>query len=154
MKDDSFINLSYFLSVENTYNEALNLFDNKFKAEPKFKDRIKDNDSDMTKTYNNTPTKIGINNEIKNMENIKGKITKKIIQRKTDSKIINGGIDNNLLNYSLNSYIENNETKKIPNFNLNKNNNKNFQKNIMNIEALNNAPKILNNLESEKKNKL
>ena len=151
MKDDSFINLSYFLSVENTYNEALNLFDNKFKAEPKFKDRIKDNDSDMTKTYNNTPTKIGINNEIKNMENIKGKITKKIIQRKTDSKIINGGIDNNLLNYSLNSYIENNETKKIPNFNLNKNNNKNFQNNIMNIEALNNAPTILNNLESEKK---
>ena len=122
MKDDNFINLIYLLSIENIYNEALNSFDV--------------NSINNSKTTNNKINNVGNNNdninnyEINNTKNSEeGKVTKKIINRKNESKIINGGI-----NFNVNAYNAKNEIINKTNYNLNitqRNIKKNSQNKIM-----------------------
>ena len=143
MKDDNFINLIYLLSIENIYNEALNSFDV--------------NSINNSKTTNNKINNVGNNNdninnyEINNTKNSEeGKVTKKIIKRKNESKIINGGI-----NFNINAYNAKNEIINKTNYNLNitqRNIKKNFQNKIMVKQPTDKNQKISQNFQIENNN--
>ena len=102
MKDDSFINLNYFLSIESTFNEALNSYNLNKEKSPNVK-------KVLNNQLNNKIVKSN-NKNSDNPENIQGRITKKIISRKNDSNIINGG-NFNIEKYKINS--NGNEEKKL-----------------------------------------
>ena len=73
MKDDSFINLNYFLSIESTFNEALNSYNLNKEKSPNVK-------KVLNNQLNNKIVKSN-NKNSDNPENIQGRITKKIISR-------------------------------------------------------------------------
>ena len=145
MKDDSFINLLYLLSVENNYNETLNSFNNNSINNPKTTNNNLNNDLNKVGNSNDNINK----NEINNLKNFQeGIVTKKIIKRKNDSKIINGGI-----NSSINAYNTKNEIISKTDFNLNisqRNIKKNLQNNkIMIKRPTDNNQKISNTFQIE-----
>ena len=145
MKDDSFINLLYLLSVENNYNETLNSFNNNSINNPKTTNNNLNNDLNKVGNSNDNINK----NEINNLKNFQeGIVTKKIIKRKNDSKIINGGI-----NSSINAYNTKNEIISKTYFNLNisqRNIKKNLQNNkIMIKRPTDNNQKISNTFQIE-----
>ena len=90
MKDNSFINLNYLLTIEKNNNDVLNTFHlnstNNFnlKTEKNILNKQKEiSGYEEIKTCNN--------NENSNINDKQGRITKKIIRRKNKSIIINGG---------------------------------------------------------------
>ena len=90
MKDNSFINLNYLLTIEKNNNDVLNTFQlnstNNFnhKTEKNILNKQKEKSGyEEIKTCNN--------NENSNINDKQGRITKKIIRRKNKSIIINGG---------------------------------------------------------------
>ena len=103
MKDDSFINLLYLLSVENNYNEALNSFNNNSMNNPKTTNNNLNNDLNKVGNSNDNINK----NEINKLKNTQeGIVTKKIIKRKNDSKIINGGINSSINAYNTKNALQ------------------------------------------------
>ena len=104
MKDDSFINLIYFLSIEKNTSYNINSVINK---KQKTSSDILNNQNKLNDKNN---IKSNINNENNNLD-IKQRITKKLISRKNEY-IINGGIINNETKYNtMNNFtIQNNNT--------------------------------------------
>ena len=156
MKDDSFINLIYFLAVENIYNDALNSFKMNSVADSQNKTSIHNLDEQNKLNDNN------INDKNNNLENKQGRITKKIIKRKNDLFIVNGGIINNESNIKINTNINYNnnknkiekQTDSIRTFNSKTINNKKIQYKIETKDILNDSRKQSHNLISEKNNKI
>ena len=137
MKDNSFVNLIYFLSIENNFNSAfnsiynLNLNDNKniTNNEKYFKSNsiniLNSNQASINKVNS-----ININNNAsgninKNLENPQMRISKKIIKRKPENNSINGGVFNteNKIDLKINTNLNPNKVQN--NLNINKLNNSN-----------------------------
>ena len=138
MKDDSFINLIYFLSEENTIIPCNLLSKNEPNQKTSFNKIIEQN-----KQNDDNNIKSNINIENNNLEN-KQRITKKIISRKNE-KIINGGVFNNEINSNImnnmaninNNIISNNTKLNNKSISQNKTINKqSFRKNLN--QSLNN----------------
>ena len=152
MKDDSFVNLIYFLSIENEFNNSfISLKDINLNNPLNMRKSFINNSLAFNPNKNgfvkvNTINKPEINNDNNNNESQKGRITKKIIKRKTDnSDVINGGIVNTENEKKL-IKIKNNEITK-ENCTLIENKNSNNQNNLKHINYnLNN-----NNTNSNKK---
>ena len=157
MKDDSFVNFMYFLSVENYFNKNFILN----------KNNNLNNSTIIKKTNknliinsclignNNITNKIANNNtngNIKNADITKGRITKKIIKRKNDN-CINGGIFNtdnedkiSNIKPNLNIKSDNTLTDNLNNINNKKNNIKDVN------NAINNTENSYNQINNIKKN--
>ena len=121
MKDDSFINLIYFLSVQNNFvpHNIDSIKTSNQKTSPnKIILQNKINDNNNIKSHNN--------NEKNNLDN-KQRITKKIISRKNDS-IINGGVFNNEMSCNTVNNLN------VRNNNIISNNSKLNNKNIIQIK--------------------
>ena len=97
MKNDSFVNFIYFLSVENNFNKnfILNDNNNNLNKTMNIKKVNKNLNNNTNLIANNIKNKISnniANENINNAEIPKGRITKKIIKRKTDNlNCLNGG---------------------------------------------------------------
>ena len=148
MKDNSFVNLIYFLSIENNFNNAFNtiynLNDNKnITNSEKF---FKSNSicaPNANQASINKVNSININNNTsgninKNLENPQMRISKKIIKRKPENNTINGGAfntENNIdLKINTNTNLKPNKVQNnLNNLNINKiNNSKNISNNSYN----------------------
>ena len=151
-KDNSFVNLVYFLSAENTNNDTFKSLNTNNIKSRNSKDVIANNN-----TYNkniiddNTCLK---KEESNNLDTIDGRITKKIIRRRNPSMVLNGGIDNNKNNI-INSYNSKNNCINQTYFNSGKTqiiNTKNVLFKNMDKSLLNKCQKIQNiyNPETEK----
>ena len=159
MKDDSFVNFMYFLSIENYFNN--NFISNK--------NNNLNNSTIIKKTNKNyiiNTCLIGNNNNItnkiannstngnnKNADIPKGRITKKIIKRKNDNTCINGGIFNtdnedkiSNIKPNLNIKLDNSLTDNLNNIN----NKKNIIKEVNNV--INNTENNYNQINNIKKN--
>ena len=145
MKDDSFINLIYFLSEENTIIPCNLLSKNEPNQKTSFNKIIEQN-----KQNDDNNIKSNINIENNNLEN-KQRITKKIISRKNE-KIINGGVFNNDMNSNIMNNINN------INNNIISNNSKLINKSISQNKTINkqsfrkNLNQSLNNLGTSNSN--
>ena len=135
MKDDSFINLIYFLAIENIYNDAFNSFKTNIECDSKNKTSINNSDNHNKLNDNN------IIDKSNNLENKQGRITKKIVKRKCDQFVLNGGIINNEENIKINSNINNDKQNR-----KNQNEKQTDYKKMLNSKTINNK-KILNNIE-------
>ena len=139
MKDDSFINLIYFLSEENIVIPCNLLSKKELNQKTSFNKIIEQN-----KQNDDNNIKSNINIENNNLEN-KQRITKKIISRKNE-KIINGGVFNNDMNSNIMNNINN------INNNIISNNSKLINKSISQNKTINkqsfrkNLNQSLNNL--------
>ena len=158
MKDNSFVNFIYFLSIDSNFNSAFNSSCNVNKM-PNTTKNIKNQKNDVNINSNSNNNRVNpinnINNEIinnnlnKNPDSLQLRISKKIIRRKTDNNLINGGVfnsENNDKNYSKfkpnvnpkqNKAINNTNNNKINNLkhnNYNSNNN-NFKKQYPKIKV-------------------
>ena len=154
-KDNSFVNLVYFLSAENTNNDTFKSLNTNNIKSRNSKDAIANNN-----TYNkniiddNTCLK---KEESNNLDTIDGRITKKIIRRRNPSMILNGGIDNNKKNNIINSYNAKNNCINQTNFNSGKTqiiNTKNAQFKNVDKSFLNKSQKIPNIYNSETENNI
>ena len=104
MKDDSFVNLIYFLSIENDFNSnpiSGSYLNNTMYTKKQSNNNLNNNNNNLIEykkpnNFNKT-NNLNINNNNKNIinsENSKIRITKKIIKRKNDMNIVNGGVIN------------------------------------------------------------
>ena len=106
MKDDSFVNLVYFLSIENNYNTNpipvnANNLNNTMHTKRTSNNNLNINNNNNTNLtgQKNSNKNVNMNNLNNNNNNInydnpKIRITKKIIKRKSDMNIVNGGVIN------------------------------------------------------------
>ena len=112
MKDDSFVNLIYFLAIENIYNDA---FDS-FKLNSVCDSQNKTSFNEQNRLNDNNAINSNINDKNNNLENKQARITKKIVKRKCEQSILNGGIINNEPNIKNNPNInKDNERRKYQN---------------------------------------
>ena len=106
MKDDSFVNLVYFLSIENNYNTNpipvnANNLNNTMHTKRTSNNNLNINNNNNTNLtgQKNSNKNVNMNNVNNNNNNInydnpKIRTTKKIIKRKSDMNIVNGGVIN------------------------------------------------------------
>ena len=104
MKDDSFVNLIYFLSIENNSNSNLiegnNLNNTTQTKNPSINNLNNNTINNNLTAYKNLNKNININqnnntnNNIINSDYSKIRISKKLIKRKSDMNIVNGGVFN------------------------------------------------------------
>ena len=150
MKDGSFVNLIYFLTLENNSNNNLPPLNiNDINNTMKIKKSNNNNINTNPNTTSLTNTKSINNNENKNnSEYTQGRTMKKIINRKTDYTAVNGGIiktENNEKNKNVNTKNKLNKT-------LTHNPNNNIVEGLKHINSnLNNNKKQIKLTKIEKK---
>ena len=144
MKDDSFVNFIYFLSVENYFNNNFILNKNNNLNNSTFIKKINKNLIINTclkgNNNNNITNKVANNNSNGNnkiTDISKSRITKKIIKRKNDNICINGG-------FFFNTDNEDKISKIKPNLNIKSNNT--LADNLNNISTKKNNIKEGNNI--------
>ena len=150
MRDGSFVNLNYFLILENNFNNTFSsITNNESNNIKKTNNNNKNNNNNSSFRFietNNINNNSNHNENNNNFENTQARITKKIIKRKSDIIAVNGGIintENNdkikninvkiKLNNTLTNSSNNNKLNNLKHINCNANNNTNYKnKNIIN----------------------